>query len=185
VSLQEADAAKVVEIEAGRPLATNDKLETAEYSRALILSAQRGAALDASGTLRILPQRRLELMAGNLYFKSLGPDSKEEMWVRTPVGQARVIGTEFHLSVAPETGRTILSLRDGEVILTNQVGAVAVHSEQQAVIEAADRPLAQPAPITTFNTIIQWILYYPAVLDLEDLPERLEVIPQLSASVTA
>jgi hypothetical protein len=53
VSLQEADAAKVVEIEAGRPLATNDKLETAEYSRALILNAQRGAALDAACTLRI------------------------------------------------------------------------------------------------------------------------------------
>jgi hypothetical protein len=113
-------------------------------------------------------------MAGNLYFKSLGPDSKEESGSRTPVGQARVIGTEFHLSVARKRPHRS-GLRTEKSFSPIRSARLRCIPEQQAVIEAPTVPW--PSRLPSQRSIRSSSgSYYPAVLDLEDLPERLEEI---------
>lgn len=86
---------------------------------------------------------------------------------RTPTATAATRGTEFTLEVEPGTGRTILTVLEGEAELSNEAGSVDLRSGEQGVAALGQMP-TKTAVLDTMN-IIQWCLYYPGVLDLTDL----------------
>ena len=49
-------------------------------------------------------------------------------------------GTEFHLAVAEADGRTILTLLDGEVALSNAQGELALAGGEQATVGPGQAP---------------------------------------------
>src|SRR5207249_3168686 len=89
-----------------------------------------------------------------------------EIQFRTPVASGAIRGTEFNLAVA-EDGRTVLSLLDGEVDLSNSQGTATLASGEQATVEPGKAP-TKTALIDAVN-VIQWTLYYPAVIDPDEL----------------
>ncbi|MEO5802820.1 MAG: FecR domain-containing protein [Verrucomicrobiota bacterium] len=106
----------------------------------------------------------LDLQKGAAYF--LGRERPTEMEFRTPVASGAIRGTEFHLDVA-ENGTTRVTLIDGAVELKNEQAAVELASGEEGIVEPGKAP-RKTAFIEAIN-IIQWCLYYPAVLNLDDL----------------
>ena len=74
------------------------------------------------------------------------------------------------MEVAEVVGRerTTLSVIDGEVEFGNAQGTLTLTNLQQAVAEAGQAPLRTAGFIV--NNLLQWCFYYPAVLDLKELP---------------
>ena len=155
----------------GLELAIGDRLRTGEFSRAAVrftdLSMLR---VDELTTIEISPpiaaggKRSLDVKRGGTYFFSR--DKAQEIEIRTPVANGALRGTEFELRVA-DNGRTRLTMFDGEVELHNAHGSVRIGSGEQAVVEPGRAP-RKTAVIEAVN-VIQWCLYYPAVIDPDEL----------------
>ena len=155
----------------GLPLAIRDRLRTGEFSRAAVrftdLSMLR---VDELTTIEISPpiapagKAALDVKRGGTYFFSR--DKAQEIEIRTPAANGALRGTEFELRVA-SNGRTRLTMFDGEVELGNAHGSVRLRSGEQAEVEVGRAP-HKTAVIEAVN-IIQWCLYYPAVLDPAEL----------------
>lgn len=98
---------------------------------------------------------------------------------------AGIDGTEF---VLEESGngaaeRTILSVIDGQVRLTNAIAAVTVTNGIQAISMPGRAPVLTRGFIA--NNLMQWCFYYPAVLDLRDLPLTQDETAALAVSLAA
>ncbi len=104
------------------------------------------------------------LSKGLLYF--FHRDKPVDVQFKTRTATAAIRGTEFHLAVA-DNGRTVLTMFDGEVDLSNDLGAIQLRSGEQGVVEPGQAPVKTPV-IEAIN-IIQWCLYYPGVLDVDEL----------------
>lgn len=104
------------------------------------------------------------LSKGLLYF--FHRDKPVDVQFKTRTATAAIRGTEFHLAVA-DSGRTVLTMFDGEVELANDLGAIQLKSGEQGVVEPGQAPVKTPV-IDAIN-IIQWCLYYPGVLDVDEL----------------
>jgi len=152
-------------------LFVGDRLRTGLNSRATVrLSNLTVLRVNELTTLQIQPpsapdkESALNLEKGAAYFFSR--ERPTEMEFRTPLASGAIRGTEFNLAVADD-GSTVVTLIDGEVALTNQDGAVDLVSGEQGIIEPGLAP-RKTAVINAAN-IIQWCLYYPAVLNLDEL----------------
>ncbi len=162
---------------AWKPAETNlvlhlrDQLRTLFKSRATVrLADQSVLRLNQLTTIEIeppagpAPRAVLDLKNGAAYFYNR--ERGGETQFRTPQASGAIRGTEFHLAV-DETGKTVLTLLDGEVDLRNDLGEVQLTSGEQGIVEPGKRP-RKTAVIDAIN-IIQWTLYYPGVLDLDEL----------------
>jgi len=111
----------------------------------------------------------LHLIKGILSFFHREEPGRIRVFSRGTV--AGVEGTEFVASaeVVNAIPRTTFSVIDGRVALTNEAGALTLTNGQQAVVDAGQAPILQPAGFIA-NNVLQWCFYYPAVLDLRDLP---------------
>ena len=131
------------------------------------------------GILRVRPLTTLEIQApapaaqeksvlnlekGAAYF--FNRDAPVETQFRTPQASGAIRGTEFNIEVG-ENGRTVVTLLDGAVDLTNELGQVSLASGEQGIVEPGQGP-TKTAVINAIN-IIQWGLYYPGVLDISEL----------------
>ncbi len=63
---------------------------------------------------------------------------------------------------------TTLSVIDGKVKFGNEQAALLLTNGEQAVAELGKAPVRTAGFIA--NNLLQWCFYYPAVLDLEELP---------------
>jgi tetratricopeptide (TPR) repeat protein len=153
-------------------LNVGDRVHTAEGSRATILLTDR--SVQRVGDLTTLeirpptqPGRRLllDLKAGKSYL--FNREKPTELQFRTPLASGAIRGTEFELSVDAASGRTVLTLIEGEVELSNAQGEVTLASGYQGIVEPGQAPRKAPA-LDTLN-VIQWTLYYPAVLVVAEL----------------
>ncbi len=152
-------------------LKAGDRVRTGNRSRAALrwsdLSVVRVNELT---TLEIQPPAKagnkpeLDLKSGAAYFFSR--EKPSEIQFRTPVASGAIRGTEFNLAVA-ENGQTELALLDGAVDLANAQGAVTLTSGEQGSVSPGQAP-RKTAMLEAAN-IIQWALYYPAVVDVEEL----------------
>jgi tetratricopeptide (TPR) repeat protein len=106
---------------------------------------------------------------GILYFFHRGKPGDAEVRSRTVAASIR--GTEFLFSVR-EDGGTEVNLIEGEVELTNQFGTLKIASGESALASVGQAPL-KTAKIDAQREM-QWTLYYPAILVIDDLklPER-------------
>ncbi|HXU79088.1 MAG TPA: FecR family protein, partial [Methylomirabilota bacterium] len=148
-------------------LELGDRLRTGMRSRAALrwseLSVMRvneltSMEIQPPATSGVKPQ--LELRSGAAYFFSR--EKPSEIQFRTPVASGAIRGTEFNLSVA-EDGRTELALLDGEVDLSNGQGSATLKSGELGTVAPGGAP-SKTALINAIN-VIQWVLYYPAVID--------------------
>jgi tetratricopeptide (TPR) repeat protein len=171
----------------GQELAVSDRLRTGELSRALVQLSTRGMLrLNEYTTVTITAPASvssgpgLDLLGGAAYF--LSRERPESVRVRTPSANGILRGTEFHIAVDSD-GRTTLVMFEGEVDIGNAAGRVIARSGEQVEI-VPGRPPRKTAVIEAKN-IIQWCLYYPGVVQLDDLlltpSEKLALSYSLSA----
>lgn len=166
-------------------LLPGDQLRTGEKSRAVVrFTALDTVRLGEFSTIQIPRANQNEsgfsLMRGILYF--LHRDKPASQPVRTPAGLAVIRGTEFVLAVE-ENGRTTVSVLDGEVELSNASGQLALITGDEGVMEQGQAP-RKTAVVNAVN-VIQWALYYPAVLDVDELPLAVAERQVLADSLTA
>jgi tetratricopeptide (TPR) repeat protein len=135
--------------------------------------------------IKPLPDPKVEaefsLFRGLLYL--LNRDRPGKHRFITPTATAATRGTEFTLEVEEATGRTLLTVLEGEAELGNSIGSVILASGEQGVAVPGQMP-TKTAVIDTTN-IVQWCLYYPGVLDLDELElaagEQLPIADSLTA----
>ena len=172
---------------ADQELRLGDRVRTGKSSRATIqlsnLSILRVYELT---TLEIQPPDQaghrpvLDLESGAAYF--FNRDKPSETQFRTPSASGAIRGTEFNIAVA-NNGRMELALLDGQVDLTNNQGTLQVQSGQAAVVDPGQAP-KKMALVNAVN-IIQWTLYYPAVLDPSELSLDSDTQKTLGSSLDA
>src|SRR5580658_10433510 len=138
-----------------------DQLRAGKNSRATLrLSDKSVFRVYESTTMTIAPPRKagqnqvIEVKSGAVYF--FNRDKPNQTEFQTPSSSGAIRGTEFNLAVSAE-GATKLSLLDGQVMISNSLGALQVDSGEQAVVEMRKAP-AKTALIDAIN-VIQWTLY--------------------------
>ena len=168
-------------------LHVGDRLRTGLRSRATVrLSNLTVLRVNELTTLQIQPptangkQAGLDLKSGSTYFFSRERGNETEF--RTPLASGAIRGTEFNLAVADD-GRSEVTLIDGAVTLSNNLGAVDLNSGEQGIVENGKAP-TKTAVIETIN-IIQWALYYPGVIDVDELEFSDSEKTQLADSLAA
>ena len=144
-------------------------LRTDAHSQALLrFSDLETVRVAERSSLRIAEpvreKRGLEFLKGLLYF--FHRDKPNEFEVRTPQMSAIIRGTEFTLEVAQD-GTSTLSLLAGEAALSNPLGQIELKTGEQGIAAPGQAP-RRTAMLEAAN-LIQWCLYYPAVLDLQEL----------------
>ncbi len=152
-------------------LAVGERVRTREHSRATLRLLDQSTLRMAELTELLVeplpePQAppRFNFVRGLLYF--LHRDQPTDVRFNTRTASAAIRGTEFHLAVA-DNGRTVLTLFDGEVELSNPLGTIRLQSGEQGIVEPGQPPVKSPM-IDAIN-IIQWCLYYPGILDADEL----------------
>jgi tetratricopeptide (TPR) repeat protein len=197
VTIQERDGqAEVLKVKAatwqraevGMVLGPGDRVRTRERSRVtLVWANQSTLRLGGFADVQIdpLPAGQPEsssftLLSGLLYF--LHRERPAEVRIKTRTASAAIRGTEFNLA-ADDNGTTTLTMIDGVVDLSNDQGPITLHSGEQGRAELGKRPVVV-AGIQVIN-VIQWCLYYPGVLDPDEL--GLDTVEQqtLAASLAA
>ena len=156
---------------AGSTMNVGDQLRTGPHSRATLrLSNLSVLRVGELMTYEIEPPRTgsgkpvLNLKSGSAYFFSR--DKPQEVQIRTPTVTGAIRGTEFNVLVGLD-GRTTVTMIDGKVELTNAFGATVLNSGEQGLAEAGRAPM-KTAVLNAVN-VIQWNLYYPGVLDVDEL----------------
>jgi tetratricopeptide (TPR) repeat protein len=169
-------------------LQNKDRGFTGERSRASVrLSDLSVARIRENSIFEIepLPDAKVEaefsLLKGLLYL--LHRDRPGTHRFRTPTATAATRGTEFTLEVEEATGRTILTVLEGEAELGNAIGSVRLASGEQGVAVAGQMP-TRTAVIDTTN-VVQWCLYYPGVVDPDELELGADERAALSVSLAA
>jgi tetratricopeptide (TPR) repeat protein len=157
---------------ANQVLAAKDRGRTGNRSRTSVrlsdLSVMRISERSEFEIQPLLDQKaeaEFSLLRGLLYL--LNRDRPGKHRFVTPTATAATRGTEFTLEVEEATGRTILTVLEGEAELSNPAGSVIITSGEQGVAILGQQP-TKTAVIDTTN-VVQWCLYYPGILDLGDL----------------
>jgi tetratricopeptide (TPR) repeat protein len=155
----------------GQTLETHDRIRTGEDSRATVrLSDLTILRMDENSEDEIEPPQEpggkatLNIEQGSTYFFSR--EKSRELRIQTPAANGAVRGTEFVATVGAN-GKTTVTMLDGELELFNAQGSVVIHNGEQATAEPGHKPI-KTAVIEAIN-VIQWCLYYPGVLDLNEL----------------
>lgn len=160
-----------VPAQVGLKLAVFDRLRTLALSRATVRLAELGRLrVDELTTMEILPPTQsagkgiIDLKAGAVYIFTR--DKPREFLLQTPhaIGASR--GTEFVVKVDP-AGRTVVTVFDGEVDLYNPQGSVTVTNGSQGTVLPGQAPVV--TPVIQATAVVQWWLYYPGVLDPDEL----------------
>ena len=171
----------------GQILRPSCHLRTGANSRAALLwSDQSVVPVGPSTEIEILsPQSQqqqcgLHLVRGVISF--FHRDKPGQIQVITRGAMAGVEGTEFVLAVN-DADRTTLSVIDGKVRLANSAGSLLLTNGEQAVVDPGQAPARAPGFIA--NNLLQWCFYYPAVLDINDLPLTAQEAQGMGASLAA
>ena len=121
-----------------------DKVRTGLRSRATLrLSDLSVLRMDQLTALEIqAPQSAgkppvMDQKGGSIYF--FNREKPADVQFRTPVASGAILGTEFHLSVGPD-GKTVLTLLDGVVNLSNPQGELKLQSGEQGTVELGQPP---------------------------------------------
>jgi len=163
-------------------LVFEDSLRTLAASRAsVILNDASEVRMKPLTHLILLPQG-LGLRNGGIYVSSRG--QPRSMSVETTPGTlAKPNGTEYLITVEGDT--TEVTLFDGEAELSNGVDKKTIHTGYQGTARPGQD--IQIRPILKAKNIMQWWIYYPAVLDPAEIEPGLAPAEkaQLAASLAS
>lgn len=155
----------------GSELRPGDRVRTYAKSRAAVQLSDRSVIrLSERTTLEILPprhgeKRRFGLPAGSLFF--FNREKPADVEFDTPLAAGAIRGTEFLLETDDAGSAVHLALIDGLVSLNTPSGDLQLARGEELRL-ARDQPPRKTALVNAAGTI-QWALYYPGVLALEDL----------------
>lgn len=175
VEVMPVGASRWVITQTNQVLYPGDQLRTKDNSRVTLLwSDQSAVPLGPLTQIEILAPDKpsslpgLDMLRGILSF--FHRDKPGRIRVLTHSANASIEGTEFVMRVSGLNGaeRDSLSVLDGKVLVSNAHGAVLLTNNQEAVVEPGNAPVRTAGFIA--NNLLQWCLYYPAVLDVNDLP---------------
>ena len=156
---------------AGLLLMPGDRLRTRALSRAAVqLSDRSFIRLNESTTLELLPPRHAErwrfgLPGGSLFFFNREKPSTVEF--DTPLAAGAIRGTEFLLEISAASPSLHLALLDGEVGLQTLAGEVSLQRGED-LLYLPGKALRKTLLVQSAQNI-QWALYYPAIISLEEL----------------
>jgi Flp pilus assembly protein TadD len=172
VEVSPAGAATWVLTQTNQLLHPMDRLRTGPKSRvALRWSDQSVVPFGASTELQILKPESSNNSPGIFLVRGIisffHRDKPGRIRIITRGAVAGVEGTEFILA-ADDSSLTTLSVVEGRVQFTNELGALVLTNGEQAVAESGRKPTRTAGFVA--NNLLQWSFYYPAVLDLADLP---------------
>jgi tetratricopeptide (TPR) repeat protein len=167
-------------------LRPGDRLRTGKLSRAVLRSSNGDMPVRESSLLTINPPREgsdrpvFELVRGFFYFFTRGQPTDIDF--RNRLASAAARGTEFIVAI-DDNDRIEITVFDGIVELANPQGSVTLADNEQGVAVPGQAPAKAPA----LNAIklIQWVLYYPAVLDVDEMPWNDAARNDLAASLAA
>jgi tetratricopeptide (TPR) repeat protein len=151
-------------------LLVGDKMRTGPDSRASIrlsdgttmtIGAEASFAVPVAETKRSVT---LDPLKGLFYFFHRDKPGTFELRSRTTAAAVR--GTEFSLE-ASEDGTWLLSVLDGDVLLQTTEGDLGLKTGQAGIARPGQKP--QPAVMRNATDLIQWVFYYPAVLNADEL----------------
>jgi len=147
------------------------RLCTLENGQATIRLGDKSLVhLDQLTTVQIMPPRStsakygFNIVRGLLYL--LHRDEPGDLEVQTLAVNAAVQGTDFAISVEDD-GTTTIALIDGRVQMSNPQGSINLESGEKGMARPGQRP-TKTALIDAVNSV-QWSLYYPGVLDPDEL----------------
>jgi tetratricopeptide (TPR) repeat protein len=158
----------------GLDLPPGTQLRTSAGSRATLLLSDKSVIRISENTLVEIrapvnpaasATRAFFLRFGALFF--LNRERPAEIEFETPLSRGAIRGTEFLLETDPADGTTRLALFDGAVDLTAVDQTLALASGEAAEVLPGQPPRRIAALPAT--ALIQWIIYYPAVLDPDEL----------------
>ena len=169
VSIARADTDQWLPALTNAVLNARDRVRTMEGSRAVIQLSDRSTLRLGPNTLVQIPADRtpntaLEVLRGLLYY--FHRDKPGTLPVRTPTAYAVILGTEFVVNVGPD-GDTRIDVIDGQVEVTNESGELHLNSGESGAAKAGGAPA--PVPFVNAINVVQWVLYYPAVLNTAEL----------------
>ena len=162
-------------VKKGTPLCADESIRTGKQSRATVeIINQTIIRLDQNATLS-LPSKKNEttvydriinLLKGKVFFRSR---KSHQLKINTPFFNAVHQGTEFIVEVKPN--QASIMVFDGKVTANNEFGHVIVHKGQQAVASKGQAPQVRAIKINPQDAV-QWLLYYPPVLDGQTVNEK-------------
>lgn len=149
----------------------SDTVFVGALSRAVIvlLNSDTVVSIDQNTTLTLIDDSEqngtlLDLFEGAL---NLISPALRALDIRTPFVNAAVEGTEFLIQV--ESDRTLISVFEGLVVASNNVGSLNLSGGQSAETLAGVVP--QRRTIARPRDAVQWALYYPPVGVDEKTPQ--------------
>jgi tetratricopeptide (TPR) repeat protein len=152
-------------------LKVGDRVRTGKLSRAVLRSPNvADTPVRESSLLTINAPRPgsdrpvFELVRGFFYFFTRGQPTDVEF--RNRIASAAARGTEFTVWI-DDNDRIEINVIDGIVELANAQGSEAATNNQQVVAVPGQRPVKSPS-LNAMN-LVQWVLYYPGVLHVDEL----------------
>src|SRR5437868_6537540 len=169
----------------GAILQPGDQVRTARKSRVTIrLSDASILRIGESTFFRLIPvtdpkeKRIVDIRQGSTYFFSR--ERPAEIHFTTPTVSGAIRGTEF--VVVADDQKSTVALLDGEISLKNDAGELNLSKNEIAMVERGRAP--SKTPLINATAAIQWVLYYPAVLDPTELTLSEEEQRWLASSIT-
>ena len=151
----------------GQSLAVADRIRTRQRSRAtMALTGLYMVRLDQFTTLEITPRLvgtskpTLDLLGGAAFIFSR--ERSGEIDVRLPAANAALRGTQLFAQALPG-GKSRVQVLEGQVELSNAGGKLVLQSGQAGEVAPGQAP--HRTAVLDATQILQWALYYPAVLD--------------------
>ena len=155
----------------GQSLAVADRIRTRQRSRATMsLTGLYMVRLDQFTTLEITPRLvgaskpTLDLLGGAAFIFSR--ERSGEIDVRLPAANAALRGTQLFAQALPG-GRSRIQVLEGQVELSNAGGKLMLESGEAGEVAPGQAP--RRTAVLEASNILQWALYYPAVLDPDEL----------------
>jgi tetratricopeptide (TPR) repeat protein len=169
-------------------LALGDRVRTGARSRASVrLTSLYTMRMEQLTTIVIAPPPRqdarpeLELSTGAAFIFSR--ETGGEIDVKTPTANGALRGTQLFVSVGPD-GRSFFQTFEGSVEVSNDSGSVTIRQGEAA--EAIQGQAPKVTAVLEAENLLQWALYYPAVIDVRELSQGAGPPPALeSTSATA
>lgn len=152
-------------------LAVGDRIRTRQKSRATVgLTGLFTVRLDQFTTIEITPglvdaqKPRLDFAGGAAFIFSR--EKGGEMDVKMPGANAALRGTQIFVRVG-EGGKSFVQVLEGQVELDNAKGRLLL--QQGEAGETAPGLAPRRTAVIEATNLLQWALYYPAVIDPADL----------------
>lgn len=167
-------------------LSIGDRIRTRRRSRAAVaLTNLCTVRMDQFTTVEITrslvsEKPTLNLSRGVTFIFSR--EEAGELDVRLPAANAALRGTQLYARVEPG-GKSVLQVFEGRVVLENDLGTLTLEPGEAGEVAPGQAP--RRTAVIEARNILQWALYYPGVVDLQDLAMAQDGWRGMEASVAA